>query len=103
MQGKVNRGIDHCLSEGRKIHETGHSLRHPRPAAARGGGCRCSLHEAADFLRRTSLHIDGDVRIGIEGEPGAVVAQHAGQGLYICNVVSRWHDTVPAAGAARSS
>lgn len=45
-------------------------------------GCGC-FHEAADLLRRTSLHIVGDVRIGVQGEPGAVVAQHTGQGLYI--------------------
>ena len=44
---------------------------------------RSRFHEAADFLRRTSLHIVGDVRIGVEGEPGAVVAQHAGQRLHI--------------------
>ena len=44
---------------------------------------RGRFHEAADFLRCTSLHIVGDVRIGVQGEPSAVVAQHAGQGLYI--------------------
>lgn len=44
----------------------------------------CSrFHEAADLLRCTSLHIVGDMRIGIEGEPGAEVAQHTGQRLYI--------------------
>ena len=45
-----------------------------------GRGC---FHEAADLLRRASLHIVGDVRIGVQGEPGAVVAQHTGQGLHI--------------------
>ena len=44
---------------------------------------RGRLHEAADLLRRTSLHIVGDVRIGVQGEPCAVVAQHAGQRLHI--------------------
>ena len=44
---------------------------------------RGRLHEAADLLRCTSLHIVGDVRMGIEGEPGADVAQHTGQGLHI--------------------
>lgn len=41
------------------------------------------LHEAADLLRRTPLHLVGDVGIGVEGEPGAEVAQHTGQGLHI--------------------
>lgn len=45
--------------------------------------CRCRLHEAADLLCRTSLHIVGDVRVGVQSEPGAVVAQHTGQRLYI--------------------
>lgn len=44
---------------------------------------RGRFHEASDLLSRTSLHIVGDVRIGVQGEPGTVVAQHAGQGLYI--------------------
>ena len=44
---------------------------------------RGRFHEAADFLRCTSLHIIGDMQRGIQGEPGAVVAQHAGQGLHI--------------------
>ena len=37
---------------------------------------RSRFHEAADLLRRASLHIVGDVRIGVQGEPGAVWAQH---------------------------
>ena len=45
--------------------------------------CRCRLHEAADLLCRTSLHIVGDVRVGVQSEPSAVMAQHAGQGLHI--------------------
>ena len=44
---------------------------------------RSCFHEAADLLRRTSLHIVGDVRIGVERKPGTVVAQHTGQGLHI--------------------
>lgn len=35
------------------------------------------------FSAATSLHIVGDVRIGVQGEPGAVVTQHTGQGLHI--------------------
>ena len=49
----------------------------------RGVGCRDRLHEAADLLRRASLHIVGDVRVGVQSEPGAVMAQHTGQGFYI--------------------
>ena len=49
----------------------------------RGGGCRGGFHEAADLLSRASLHIVGDVRVGVQSEPGAVMAQHTGQGLHI--------------------
>ncbi|HIY81966.1 MAG TPA: hypothetical protein H9678_07715, partial [Firmicutes bacterium] len=45
-----------------------------------GGGC---FHKATDFLRRAPLHLAGDVGIGVQGKPGAVMAQHAGQCLYI--------------------
>lgn len=45
---------------------------------------RCyRFHEAADFLRRAPLHIVGDVRIGVQCEPCAEVAQHTGQGFHI--------------------
>lgn len=44
---------------------------------------RSCFHEAADLLRRTSLHLVGDVCIGIQGEPGAEVAQHTGQRFHI--------------------
>ena len=44
---------------------------------------RGRFHEAADLLRRAPLHLIGDVRIGVEGESGAEVAQHAGQGLCV--------------------
>lgn len=44
---------------------------------------RGRFYEAADLFRRTSLHIVGNVRIGVQGKPGAIVAQHTGQGLYI--------------------
>lgn len=54
-----------------------------RVGRLRGSGCRGGFHEAADLLCRTSLHIVGDVRVGVQSEPGAVVAQHAGQGLHI--------------------
>lgn len=49
----------------------------------RGVGCRDRFHEAADFLRRAPLHIVGDVRIGVQCEPCAEVAQHTGQGFHI--------------------
>ena len=49
----------------------------------RGGHCRGGFHEAADLLSRASLHIVGDVRVGVQSESGTVVAQHAGQGLHI--------------------
>ena len=49
----------------------------------RGVGCRCRFHEAADFLRCASLHIVGDVRVGVQREARAVVAQHTGQGFHI--------------------
>ena len=48
-----------------------------------GVGSGDRFHEAADFLRRAPLHIVGDVRIGVQCEPCAEVAQHTGQGLYI--------------------
>ena len=49
----------------------------------RRGRCRGGFHEAADLLSRASLHIVGDVRVGVQSESGTVVTQHAGQGLYI--------------------
>ena len=54
-----------------------------RVGRLRDVGCRGRFHEAADLLCRTSLHIAGDVRVGVQSEAGAVVAQHAGQGLHI--------------------
>ena len=33
---------------------------------------RGRFHEAADLFRRTSLHIVGNVRIGVQGKPGAI-------------------------------
>ena len=62
---------------------------HPAPAflrrvgRLRGGGCRDRFHKAADLLSRTSLHIVGDVRIGVQREARAVVTQHTGQGFHI--------------------
>ena len=55
----------------------------PADREARGDSRRCRFHEVADFLRRTSLHIVGDVRIGVQRKPGAEVAQHTGQGFHI--------------------
>lgn len=54
-----------------------------RVGRLRGVGCRDRFHEAADFLRRAPLHIVGDVRIGVQCEPCAEVAQHTGQGFHI--------------------
>ena len=54
-----------------------------RAGRLRGVGCRDRLHEAADLLRRASLHIVGDMRVGVQREPGAEVAQHTGQGFHI--------------------
>ena len=48
------------------------------------GRCfRSRFHEAADLLSRASLHIVGDVRVGVQGKPGAEMAQHTGQGFHI--------------------
>ena len=54
-----------------------------RVGRLRGVGCRGRFHKAADLLCRASLHIVGDVRIGVQSEARAVVTQHAGQGLHI--------------------
>ena len=62
-------------------HLTPALLRRIRRLGFRFG--RGRFHEAANLLSRTSLHIVGDVRMGIEGEPGAEVAQHTGQGFHI--------------------
>lgn len=55
----------------------------------RGVGCRDRFHEAADFLRRAPLHIVGDVRIGVQCEPCAEVAQHTGPVFHIHTVLQR--------------
>lgn len=44
---------------------------------------RGRFHKAADLLCRASLHIVGDVRIGVQRKPGAEMAQHTGQGFHI--------------------
>ena len=49
----------------------------------RCGGCRCRFHEAADLLCRTSLHIVGDMRVGVQSESGAEMAQHTGQCFHV--------------------
>ena len=54
-----------------------------RVGRLRGVGCRDRFHKATDLLSRTSLHIVGDVRIGVQRKPGAEVAQHTGQGFHI--------------------
>ena len=64
-----------------RYHLTPALLRRIRRLGFRFG--RGRFHEAADLLSRTSLHIVGDVRIGVQSESGAEVAQHTGQGLYI--------------------
>ena len=68
-----------------------HSLEWYHPAPALLGRIRrfrfrlgrSRFHEAANLFRRTSLHIIGDVRIGVQGEPGTVMAQHTGQRFHI--------------------
>ena len=64
-----------------RYHLTPASLR--RVGRLRRGRCCGRFHEAADLLSRTSLHIVGDVRIGVQCEPCAEVAQHTGQGFHI--------------------
>ena len=64
-----------------RYHLAPASLR--RVGRLRGGGCRCRFHEATDLFRRTSLHIVGDVRVGVQSKPGAVMAKHTGQGFHI--------------------
>lgn len=70
--------LSHLLE---RYHLTPAFLR--RVGRLRGVGCRDRFHKAADLLSRTSLHIVGDVRIGVQREARAVVAQHAGQGLHV--------------------
>lgn len=65
----------------KRYHLTPASLR--RVGRLRRGRCCGRFHEAADLLSRTSLHIVGDVRVGVQREARAVVAQHAGQGLHV--------------------
>lgn len=62
-------------------HLTPALLRRVRRLRVRPG--RGRFHEAANLLRRAPLHLVGDVCIRVEGEPGAEVAQHAGQGLCV--------------------
>ena len=64
-----------------RYHLTPALLRRIRRLGFRFG--RGRFHEAADLLSRTSLHIVGDVRIGVQSKSGAVVAQHTGQGFHI--------------------
>lgn len=54
-----------------------------RVGRLRGCRCRGRFHEAADFLSSASLHIVGDMGVGVQGKARAVVTQHTGQGLYI--------------------
>ena len=72
----------HCLPNFLERYHLASALLR-RVGRFRRGRCRSRFHEAADFLCRTSLHIVGDVRIGVQSESGAEVAQHTGQGLYI--------------------
>ena len=44
---------------------------------------RGRFHEAADLFHCTSLHLIGDMRIGVEGDPGTEMAQHIEQCLHI--------------------
>lgn len=64
-----------------RYHLTPALLRRIRRLGFRFG--RSRFHEAADLLCRASLHIVGDMGVGVQGEARAVVAQHAGQGFHI--------------------
>ena len=54
-----------------------------RVGRLRSRRCRGRFHKAADLLSRASLHIVGDMRVGVQSKPGTIVTQHTGQGLYI--------------------
>lgn len=70
--------LSHLL---KRYHLAPASLR--RVGRFRSRRCRSRFHEATDFLSRASLHIVGDMRIGVQRKPGAEVAQHTGQRFHI--------------------
>ena len=43
--------------------------------------------DCADGVRRTLLHLDGGVGVGVEREPCGVVAQGSGEGLHVYAVL----------------
>ena len=55
----------------------------------RRGRCRCRFHEAADLLSRTSLHIVGDMRVGVQREPRRVVTEHTADRFHVHAVLER--------------
>ncbi len=42
-----------------------------------------AVHEHADLVRRTKLHLAGHMGIGVQREAGAAMDEHAGQGFHI--------------------
>ena len=42
-------------------------------------------------VRRLLLHGGGDVGVGVEGESGAVVAQHGGEGFHVYSILQGQH------------
>lgn len=53
------------------------------------GDLECLLQESAHLVGGVLLHLCRDVGVGVEGEPGAVVAEDAGQGFYVYAVLQR--------------
>jgi len=52
-------------------------------------GLESAREEAAHRICRLFLHRGRDVGVGVQGESGAVVAQHSGEGLYVYAVLQR--------------
>ena len=46
-------------------------------------GLESTGEETPHRIRRLLLHGGGNVGIGVQGEPGAVVAQHGGEGFHV--------------------
>jgi len=59
-------------------------------------GLESAGKEAAHRVCRLFLHRSGDVGVGVQGETGAVVAQHGGQGLLVYSILeSKDRECVP--------
>ena len=50
-------------------------------------GLESTGEEIPHRVRRLLLHGRGDVGVGIQGEPGAVVSQHGGERLYVYSIL----------------